>query len=152
MRSLLGAGHKHRQGTVLDHISIYPLYEEEWQPGTTIELWWSCPGRLSDICIVCIFSVSSRVTLMVVQRCTEVHREQRSWMMLVRAGWYYYQLSARVGWMALVLSLEHSLFTLMNTTPTPLQPIAKRAFAYWRCSKAGNHRGYEYTWEQCLSF
>lgn len=34
----------------------------------------------------------------------------------VSAGWYYYQLNARVGWMASVLSLEHSLFTLINTT------------------------------------
>lgn len=32
--------------------------------------------------------------------------------------------------MASVLSLEHSLFTLINTTLTPLQPIVKRAFAY----------------------
>lgn len=114
-----------------------PLYKEEWQGWPE-----SCGDPL----------LRGYVTL-VVQRCTSKQgTEELNVCRCVHAGWYYYQLGARVGWMASVLSLEHSLFTLMNTTPTPLKPIAKRAFAYWSFSKAGNHRGYEYTWEQCFSF
>lgn len=61
---------------------------------------------------------------------------------------YYCQLIARPGWMASVLSLEHSLFSLMSRTQSSLQPIAKRVFVYWRRSNVRNHWGYEYRWEQ----
>lgn len=81
-------------------------------------------------------------------------KQGAEWCLCDGACWYYCQLIARVGWMASVLSLEHSLFSLMSRTQSSLQPIAERVFVYWRCSKVRNHYGYEYRWEQyqCCSF
>ena len=137
MRSLLGARDSHRQGIMLDTMEET---QRVWLKKIYIYIAWGDPRSgvpVESGCwvfCVCVVSILSRVTSLAVQWCTEVNREQRSWMMLVcrcvSAGWHYYQLSARVGWMASVLSLEHSLFTLMSRTPTPtpLQPFGKRAF------------------------
>lgn len=150
MRSLVGARHEHRRGTLLDTSQKKPLYDEEWQPGTTTELRWPCPG---GGCRTCVTFVS--LPLWWCEDALKCTGRRTEWRLCVsvctRAG---ITISSVPGWgeWPSVQSLERSLFTLMNTTPTPLQPIAKRAFAYWQCSKAGNHRGYEYTWEQCLSF
>lgn len=152
MRSLLGAGHKHSLGIRLDTIvkthCVWMRMTAKGDPrAVTILLWGGCRAFVLFLFWVVYTSLVCAAMHRGKQGTEELNDACVCWC--VSAGWYYYQLNARVGWMASVLSLEHSLFTLINTTLTPLQPIVKRAFAYWCHSKARNHLGYEYTREQC---
>lgn len=59
-------------------------------------------------------------------------------------------LSGEVGWVSSVLSPEHSLFTAVNSTPTPLQPKLQRGHLPIDTAPGpGVSGGHEYTWARC---